>query len=212
MQNQQQNNNAGLIPLTSVDTESYSYFFKDDVLTDEEIRFLISSVEINDGRYGQGRVGGNSVGGYEPSIRRSLVSWLDPNDKSIEFFHKKIVSAFTEINQYHFRYSLMGIESTQFTKYVEDDQSYYNWHKDEEPTGFKSGPTRKLSGVLFLSDPKDYEGGELQICNAPENIITIEPKKGRMVFFPSFTIHKVSPVTKGVRYTAVNWARGPAFT
>tara|TARA_E500000318_G_C3473347_1_gene177387 strand:- start:10 stop:636 length:627 start_codon:yes stop_codon:yes gene_type:complete len=207
-----QNNDPQLIPLTSVDAEPYPYFFKDDVLTDEEIRFLISSVEINEGRYDQGKVGGGQAGGYEPKIRRSLVSWIDPNDKSTAFFNKKIVSTFTEMNQQHFRYALTGLESTQFTKYVEDDQSYYNWHKDEDPTGFKQGYTRKLSGVLFLSDPKDYEGGELQICNAPENIITIEPKKGRMVFFPSFTIHKVSPVTKGVRYTAVNWARGPAFT
>lgn len=209
---QQHNNDPQLIPLTSIDIESYPYFFKDDVLTDEEIRFLISSVEINEGRYGQGKVGGGGQArGYEPSIRRSLVSWLDPNDKSIEFFHKKIISTFTEINQQHFRYALTGLEQTQFTKYVEEDASYYNWHKDEESTGFKANYTRKLSGVLFLSDPKDYEGGELQICNGPENIITIEPKKGRMVFFPSYTIHKVNPVTKGVRYTAVNWARGPAF-
>ena len=208
---QQHNNDPQLIPLTSIDTHPYPYFFKDDVLTDEEIRFLISSVEINEGRYDQGKVGGGQAGGYEPSIRRSLVSWLDPNDKSVEFFHKKIISTFTEINQQHFRYALTGLESTQFTKYVEEDASYYNWHKDEESTGFKPSYTRKLSGVLFLSDPKDYEGGELQICNGPEDVITIEPKKGRMVFFPSFTIHKVNPVTKGVRYTAVNWARGPAF-
>lgn len=200
-----------LIPLTSVDQQSHSYYYVDDVLSDEEIRFLINSVEFNENRYDEGKVGGGKDGGYVPQIRRSLISWLNPTDKSIEFFYQKIMQAFNDVNRSNFRYSLSGIEQTQFTKYVEDDQSFYNWHKDEEPTGFKQGPTRKLSGVLFLSDPKDYEGGDLQICNGPEDIITIEPKKGRMVFFPSFTIHKVNPVTKGVRYTAVNWARGPAF-
>jgi PKHD-type hydroxylase len=200
-----------LIPLTSVDQESHPYYYIDDILSDEEIRFLINSVEFNENRYGEGKVGGNQNGGHIPHIRRSLVSWLNPTDRSIEFFYQRILQAFTDVNRQNFRYSLTGLENTQFTKYVEENQSFYNWHKDEEPTGFKHGPTRKLSGVLFLSDPKDYEGGELQICNGPEDIITIEPKKGRMVFFPSFTIHKVNPVTKGVRYTAVNWARGPAF-
>jgi len=203
--------NFMLVPMTSFDEQPYDYYFVDNVLSDEEIRFLITSVEINENRYDQGKIGDNTNNGYVPEIRRSSVSWLNPNDESLYFYYKKIIKTFQETNENFFRYSLVGIEQTQFTKYVEDDQSFYNWHKDEEPTGFKKGPTRKLSGVLFLSDPEDYEGGELQICNAPENIITIEPKKGRMVFFPSFTIHKVNPVTKGVRYTAVNWARGPAF-
>lgn len=200
-----------LINLTSLDPTGYPYYYKDDLLTDEEIRFLINSVEINHNRFQEGRVGGGFDGGYVPEVRRSLISWLEPNDKSIEFYYSKILRAFKEINQEYFRYSLSGMEFTQFTKYVEDDESFYNWHKDEDPTGFKNEPTRKLSGVLFLSDPSDYEGGELLICNSPENITTVEPKKGRMVFFPSFTIHKVNPVKKGVRYTAVNWARGPSF-
>jgi len=184
----------------------------DDIFTDDEIRFLINSVEINEGRYDQGKIGGiSNTGGYAPEVRRSLICWLDANDQSIQFFYKKLTEAINLANQNFFRYSIIGIEPTQFTKYVQDDESYYNWHKDEEPTGFKNGSTRKLSSVLFLSEPSDYEGGELQICKAPNDILTVEPKKGRIVFFPSYTIHKVNPVTKGVRYTAVNWARGPAF-
>jgi len=200
--------NLELIPLTITDATCYSYFFADDVLNDEEIRFLINAIELNQNRYDQGKIGDGVV---SPEIRRSKIGWLNHNDQSLAFFYERITENFKKINQLYFRYALHGLEQTQFTKYVEEESGHYSWHKDDDPTGFKQGPTRKLSSVLFLSDPKDYEGGELQICNSPENIITIEPKKGRMVFFPSFTIHRVNPVTKGIRYTAVNWARGPAF-
>jgi len=201
-----------IIPFTSTDPTSHSYYFMDDVVNDREIQFLINSVEINEGRYINATIGGGgSNHGLDLDVRRSQVCWLDPSDESIKFFYTKILNAFKEINQNFFRYALTGIENTQFTKYTENDLSYYNWHEDEPSLGFKHQPSRKLSGVLFLSDPSDYEGGELQICKSPNDIITIEPKKGRMVFFPSYTIHTVNPVTKGVRYTAVNWARGPAF-
>jgi len=32
-----------------------------------------------------------------------------------------------------------------------------------------------------------------------------------MIFFPSYTLHEVTPVTKGTRYTLVGWVHGPAF-
>jgi len=201
-----------LLCITSTDTVSHPYYFVDEVFSDDQIRYLINTVEMNADRYDVGRIGGGGEnGGVNNNVRRSQIAWLKPDDSSISFYYKKLIETIKEVNQSHFRFVLHGIEHTQFTKYVEEDHSFYNWHKDESTTGYKHEPTRKLSSVLFLSDPNDYEGGELQICESIDNIITIEPKKGRMVFFPSYTIHKVNPVTKGVRYTAVNWARGPAF-
>ena len=200
-----------LINLTDTNPEPSIIQMVDNVFTDEQIRFLINSVELNKFRYDKARVGHVENDGFVPRIRRSQVAWLDAGDSSVNFYFQKIIETYISVNQQKYRYSLTGIENTQFTKYVSEDESFYDWHVDEEMTGFKQRPMRKLSSVFFLSDPGDYEGGELQICVNPNHIINVEPVKGRMVFFPSSTIHKVNPVTGGVRYTAVNWARGPAY-
>lgn len=66
---------------------------------------------------------------------------------------------------------------------------------------------RKLSMSLQLSDPNDYEGGEL-LLHLSHNPTVISKQKGMMVFFPSHTLHEVTPVTKGERYSLVAWIHG----
>jgi PKHD-type hydroxylase len=61
-----------------------------------------------------------------------------------------------------------------------------------------------------LSDPSDYEGGDLLLH------ISADPKKapknqGQVILFPSHTLHEVTPVTKGIRYSLVAWVTGPKF-
>ena len=55
--------------------------------------------------------------------------------------------------------------------------------------------------TLMLDDPDDYEGGELQICHMGNfnDVITVKPKKGDIVFFASWMPHRVAPVTSGTR-------------
>jgi PKHD-type hydroxylase len=67
---------------------------------------------------------------------------------------------------------------------------------------------RKLSCVVQLSDPSDYEGGELQM-NSGAQIISVPREKGLVTFFSSFVLHRVTPVTKGVRKSLVAWISGP---
>ena len=68
--------------------------------------------------------------------------------------------------------------------------------------------TRKLSSILFLSDPNEYVGGQLVMQYSKEDF-KIEQKYGRMVVFPSFIMHKVTPIESGVRNSLVNWFSGP---
>jgi PKHD-type hydroxylase len=69
---------------------------------------------------------------------------------------------------------------------------------------------RKLSLTLLLDD--EFEGGEFQIngSNAHEPIV-VPLHKGRAVLFPSFMIHRVTPITKGKRRSIVVWVVGPKF-
>jgi PKHD-type hydroxylase len=66
-----------------------------------------------------------------------------------------------------------------------------------------------VSAVLFLSNPKDYEGGAFEFEDLQTQID--KPTQGSIIVFPSYVKHGVTPVTSGERYTAVCWAMGPAF-
>ena len=69
---------------------------------------------------------------------------------------------------------------------------------------------RKLSLSIQLTDPKEYEGGELYLH---ENEEGKEMKKGQgdLVLFPSYILHEVKPVTKGERNSLVTWVTGKQF-
>jgi PKHD-type hydroxylase len=100
-------------------------------------------------------------------------------------------------------YAIHRLEKIQMSQYK--DGGHYDWHMDsKEPV---NNEQRKLSIVLLLND--DFEGGMLEIESNPnENVLK---SKGDIVVFPSFLKHKVHPVTKGTRYTAVSWAYGNTF-
>ena len=66
---------------------------------------------------------------------------------------------------------------------------------------------RKLSFVIPLSPPEAYEGGELIVQTSPKEI-SVPLTQGKMILFPSFVLHKVTPVTKGERHMLVGWLRG----
>ena len=73
--------------------------------------------------------------------------------------------------------------------------------------------TRKLTMVMLLSDNVlDFTGGELELNIGREsNSQTVDILKGRIVVFPSFILHRVKPVTSGIRKSIVVWVEGPKF-
>ncbi len=151
-------------------------------------------------------------------LRDSNIIWL--NDEWIYNIIRKFVHAANENAGWNFQWDWM--ESMQFTKYKLNQ--FYGWHCDswEKPYDNNSfenfkGKIRKLSVIVALSDSKDYKGGELQFDyrNTKEgnNIVTCDKlkKQGSVIVFPSFVWHQVTPVTKGTRYSLVNWCLGQTF-
>ena len=98
-------------------------------------------------------------------------------------------------------------EQVQLATYEEG--MHYNWHVD---TFLLSGKPhdRKVTVVCLMNDPSEFEGGELQL-NVNGQILEAQLKKGSVIVFPSYILHRVTPVTKGVRKSAVMWLNGPAF-
>jgi PKHD-type hydroxylase len=110
------------------------------------------------------------------------------------------------INDVRYRFELSGhrrSDAPHAVRYV-PGRGHYDWHVDAGA----EWATRKLSLVVFLSEPDDYEGGVLEIAGAG-NVARPEPGSG--VVLPSFLAHRVTPVTAGERITVVAWMHGPTF-
>lgn len=143
--------------------------------------------------------------GVCPDVRDSKVSWIQPSPDS-EWLFRHMTDVILDLNKQFFRFDLDGFgEGFQFTKY-ESPAGKYDVHIDKS---YGKG-IRKLSVVVQLSDPVDYEGGELciQTSNTPQ---PMQKEQGYLVAFPSYVLHGVTPVTKGTRYSLVAWLTGPAF-
>ena len=78
---------------------------------------------------------------------------------------------------------------------------------DEEWTPHPPPKVRILSFTVQLSDPAEYEGGELQI-----GLQNMTRTRGSAVVFPSYQLHRVSPVTEGRRASLVGWVMGEPTT
>jgi PKHD-type hydroxylase len=148
--------------------------------------------------------------------RDSNIVWL--NDRWIYDQIQPYIHQANKLSNWNFDWDWS--ESCQFTKYTTGQ--FYDWHCDswEKPYDDKEdkntyGKIRKLSVTCSLSDPKDYEGGELEFDfrnmdpDKPNmrKCAEISPR-GSIVVFPSFVWHRVKPVTKGTRYSLVIWNLG----
>jgi PKHD-type hydroxylase len=78
----------------------------------------------------------------------------------------------------------------------------YGAHVDDALMG---GARTDLSFTIFLSDPESYTGGELVVVDRLEDrAFKLNP--GEALVYPSDTLHRVEPVTEGVRLAIVGWA------
>ena len=145
-----------------------------------------------------------------PEIRTSEISWIKQNQDT-EWIYDKLSYVIRNLNGQFYNFDMYGFtEDMQYTVYDSSVTGHYTWHQDYGAGVDGSLPPRKLSLVLQLSDPSEYEGGDLEILSSAQPS-TVDKAKGLIAVFPSFMLHRVSPVTKGIRKTIVIWATGPSF-
>jgi PKHD-type hydroxylase len=80
---------------------------------------------------------------------------------------------------------------------------YYGWHVDSPVMGNPSIRT-DLAMTIFLSDPANYEGGELSIQSGT-GVTNFKPAKGDAVLYPCQYLHCVNEIKSGERLAAVTW-------
>lgn len=190
--------------LTTVKID-HPYCFWENLFNDSELENIIQYCEKSEMEKGF-----ISNGIIDENIRKSNLSWIFKDNQN-QWFFNKLSSVANKINSRHFGFDIYDIDSMQYTLYDEEG-SHYDWHWDmytlnnlDNSIGVKQ---RKLSLVLQLSDPTEYEGGDLQLSFSGV-MESIKKEKGYITIFPSFLTHKVTPVESGVRRTLVAWFTGP---
>ena len=141
--------------------------------------------------------------------RKSNLVWLDD-----AWIYKEITPYIHTANENAgWNFDLDGAETCQFTEYGVGE--YYGWHYDMHTEYRKK--IRKLSVSCTLSNPEDYDGGDLEFNISHQEkknnlfkCTEIKPR-GSVVVFPSFIWHRVKPVTRGKRYSLVIWNQGDRY-
>lgn len=141
-------------------------------------------------------------------IRKSKVRWIKKNNKDfIELFD--FMNRLIRIVNEGFKVNCNDIESFQFTEYSEIG-SKYDWHHDINwnRTDDKS---RKISFIIQLSDPNDYEGGNFEFRYYENPNKDKLKNQGTILTFLPYQEHRVTPIVSGCRYSLVGWYEGPRW-
>ena len=140
--------------------------------------------------------------------RESQISFFERTDPDINWVFKRLDREIMDVNAATFKFKLNGYRAFQYAVY--NQNGHYRFHPD---TGNGEMGVRKLSASLLLNEQDiDFEGGEFLFNTGNEsNPHKIVIERGSMVLFPSYMLHAVSPVTKGVRKSLVVWVEGPNF-
>jgi len=141
-------------------------------------------------------------GKVDHSVRKTQVGFFN-SDTDAWLFHL-LWGYMIKANTYAgWNFDIEVQRNPQFTIYEKD--FFYDFHEDGNV--HKDG-MRKISITIILSDPTHYDGGEFIFKNGED---AISKNQGTVIVFPSFIRHRVNSVTKGIRYSLVNWFDGPAF-
>ncbi len=175
------------------------YAFWNDAFSKEECQTIVDIAKNKN--LIEGTIGEKS----RASIRNSKISWLYPHD-DMDWVFRRVTDIVLNLNERFFKFDLFGInEGFQFTNY-KAPSGKYGKHVDRAT----NIAVRKLSLSIQLTDPKEYEGGELYLYNDDEKI-AMDKTQGTLIMFPSYVLHEVMTVTKGERNSLVTWVTGPQF-
>jgi predicted 2-oxoglutarate/Fe(II)-dependent dioxygenase YbiX len=145
------------------------------------------------------------------SVRKSKVHFFNYVQET-KWLFEKINRTIESANEDYYNFDLNGYDSIQYSEYRAEDNGHYGYHidfmHDSIPQSEYDYMTRKLSFSILLND--DYNGGEFEFLFS-EKSLQHKLEKGDMLLFPSFFMHRVAPVTEGVRKSLVSWVTGPKF-
>jgi PKHD-type hydroxylase len=180
-----------------------NYYYYKSTFTEQEIKNILFKLQsIN---YESAKV---ASGEPTPEMRVSNIKWI-PKTEEWGWLYQKLMEVALEANQKLWNFDILNVEEIQYTEYNESNNGHYNWHQDLGDGLFSH---RKISISVQLSDPSQYNGGDLQFWLGGEsNIVSVEKSLGEATIFPSYLMHRVTKVYWGTRKSLVMWIGGSHF-
>jgi PKHD-type hydroxylase len=187
------------------DPQQY-YWFESGLTKEELIKFndLILNLEYQDAT-----IIGESVSGEKSlDVRSSKIKWI-PHSSDWNWLYNKFQDMIVEANNELWNFNIYDIvEEIQYTEYHATDKGHYNWHQDIGPG---DASLRKISLTVQLTDSEMYEGGDLEIWQGGDIRDKTPRGSGIVIIFPSYMMHRVTPVTRGIRRSLVLWVGGEHY-
>lgn len=191
------------------------YWFKSALTKEEVNKIIMLASELPIERATTIGSNGEVVEENDPNgVRSSMVKWI-PQNRDWSWLYQRLMDMAAEANDALWKFDLVSApENIQYTEYYAHENGHYDWHQDIGPGDL--GSKRKVSITIQLSESDEYEGGELQITSGGDTsndwgAQTCPRGGGVAVLFPSYMMHRVSPVTKGTRRSLVLWVGGSHY-
>ncbi len=149
---------------------------------------------------------------------RSTERGFFPHAPEYLWIYDHILQYVNAANSQYWKFRIGQTEPFQYGVY--NPGQHYSWHLDQFSDPYKAphpdaGMTRKLSITVQLDDGDSYEGGDFEMRELSDydKIQRIDGirARGSLIVFPSFVMHRVTPVTSGTRRSLVGWILGPPF-
>ena len=139
--------------------------------------------------------------------RVTQVAWIERVADS-QWLYRRLEEIVQRLNVQFYKYALTGLqERLQYTVYEQAEGGHYDWHVDH---GASTPQPRKLSLSLQLTDPAQYVGCDLEMSYG-DGATPAPRERGTLIAFPSYVLHRVSPIASGTRKSLVIWVSGPDF-
>ena len=193
-----------IFPKHTCDLQNY-YFFNEGFST-EELDKIYKNVAIIP--FTKAIIGPDNEENLD--VRSSSIKWIPPNEQW-GWLYEKLMNMIMEANDALWHFDLHCLtDDIQYTEYYADKGGHYGWHQDMGPGDMSK---RKISLTVQLSDPSEYEGGDLEYFRGgdPEKADKAPRGKGVVFIFPSYIMHRVTKLTKGTRRSFVLWVGGEHY-
>jgi hypothetical protein len=153
----------------------------------------------------EGSIGAGADGLIKKDIR-NVDLYQIPMNADTRWAFDKLARIVSIVNAEHFDYEIMGItHELQLLHYDSgEDPGHYEWHVD---VGNMTSSTRKISVSVQLTAPDQYTGGDLMV-NSNGEMLNASRDRGALALFPSYCLHKVTPMQEGERWALVIWVHG----
>jgi PKHD-type hydroxylase len=170
-----------------------------DVLSREQVtqmRAMLDAADWTDGR--------ETVGAQGAQVKRN--QQLPDASPLRQQLGQLVLAALARNPLYHAAALPLRTLSPRFNRYQGGGQ--YGFHVDGAVMALSSDAQLRsdVSCTLFLSEPDEYDGGEL-IVNDTYGEHEVKLPAGDLIVYPSSSLHRVTPVTRGARMASFFWVQ-----